>query len=153
MTLAMLDAVMLVEQAAYPFPWSRVNFIDSLAAGYAATVLLAGDGALIGYSVAMEGVDEVHLLNLTVAPCWQRQGHGRAMLLALADEVRAAGLPRLLLEVRMSNDAARLLYEHSGFRTIGVRRGYYPAPRGQREDALVMALDLAHHDGAPGALD
>lgn len=152
MTLAMLDEVMHVEQAAYPFPWSRVNFIDSLAAGYAATVLLAADGALVGYSVAMEGVDEVHLLNLTVAPRWQRQGHGAALLAALVDEVRAAGVPRLLLEVRMSNDAARLLYERSGFRTIGVRRGYYPAPHGLREDALVMAKAV-HGEGRVDALD
>ncbi|MEF7615239.1 ribosomal protein S18-alanine N-acetyltransferase [Aquincola sp. MAHUQ-54] len=146
MTLSMLDAVLAVEQAAYPFPWSRGNFIDSLAAGYAASVLCAADGALIAYDVAMRGVDEMHLLNLTVAPCWQRQGHGRTLLDALAADARAAGLSRLLLEVRTSNEPARLLYEKTGFRHIGLRRGYYPAPGGQREDALVMALDLGAFD-------
>ena len=29
-----LDRVMAVEQAGYAFPWSRGNFVDSLAAGY-----------------------------------------------------------------------------------------------------------------------
>jgi len=57
-----LDAVMAVEVAAYPFPWTRGNFVDSLAAGHAAFTLWAPDGGLLGYFVAMAGVDEMHLL-------------------------------------------------------------------------------------------
>ena len=55
-----LDAVMAVEVAAYAFPWSRGNFIDSLAAGHPAWLLMDADGALLGYFVAMFGVDELH---------------------------------------------------------------------------------------------
>ena len=146
MTVPLLDAVAAIELQAYPFPWSRGNFIDSLAAGYAATVLQADDGEIVGYSVAMTGVDEVHLLNITVAPRWQRQGFGQALLDQVVDQVRAAGLPTLLLEVRTSNDGARLMYERAGFLHIGQRRGYYPAPHGQREDAFVMALAVEPRD-------
>lgn len=146
MTVPLLDAVAAVEQQAYAFPWSRGNFIDSLAAGYSATVLQASDGELIGYSVAMRGVDEVHLLNITVAPRWQRRGHGQALLDEVVAQVRAAGLPTLLLEVRTSNDGARLMYERAGFLHIGQRKGYYPAPHGQREDAFVMALAVEARD-------
>ena len=43
MTLVHLDEVMAIEAAAYPFPWTRGNFIDSLASGYPARVLFDGD--------------------------------------------------------------------------------------------------------------
>ena len=43
----------------------------------------------------------------------------------------------MFLEVRVSNVAARALYAQMGFREIGVRRSYYPAPVG-REDAIVL---------------
>ena len=71
LTRERLDAVLAVEQSAYAHPWVRANFIDALDAGYQAQVLLAGDLPL-GYFVAMKGVDEVHLLNITVAPAYQR---------------------------------------------------------------------------------
>ena len=69
MLAADLDAVMAIEVGVYAFPWTRGNFIDSLAAGYTAQVLRrASDHTLIGYCVAMAGADEMHLLNITVAP-------------------------------------------------------------------------------------
>lgn len=137
MTVGDLDRVMAVEVQAYPFPWSRGHFTDSLAAGYLAPLLVAG-GELIGYYVAMAGVDELHLLNLTVAPAHQRRGHARALLAHLADAARAAGATQIWLEVRESNARARGLYERWGFEMVGVRKGYYPAAHGQREHALVM---------------
>ena len=68
MHAAHLDAVMAIEAGAYAFPWSRGNFVDSLAAGYDARVLYDEQGEILGYFVAMAGVDEMHLLNITVAP-------------------------------------------------------------------------------------
>ncbi len=140
-----LDEVMSIESQAYPFPWTRGNFIDSLASGYPAQVLFDSDrrGHVIGYFVAMEGVDEMHLLNLTVAPEAQSQGHGRFMLDALVGLCRQRRALQLWLEVRQSNPRARALYQRYGFRDIGVRRGYYPAAAGRREDALVMSLDVS----------
>jgi ribosomal-protein-alanine N-acetyltransferase len=78
MTAADLDAVMLLETGVYPFPGTRGNFIDSLAAGYVAQLLRDGrDGRLIGYFIALAGVDEMHLLNITVAPAHRRHGYAR----------------------------------------------------------------------------
>jgi len=51
-----LDEVLRVEQRAYALPWSRANFIDALHSGYQAQMLMA-DGFLLGYFVAMKGVD------------------------------------------------------------------------------------------------
>ncbi|MBI3140749.1 MAG: ribosomal protein S18-alanine N-acetyltransferase [Rhodocyclales bacterium] len=135
-----LDAVAEAERAAYPFPWTRTNFGDSLTAGYSAWVCRVG-GKLVGYAVMMLVLDEAHLLNVTVAPAWQRRGYGSLLMQHLSSTARAYGARRLFLEVRPSNEAGIGLYRRLGFEQIGRRRGYYPAARG-REDAVVMAVDL-----------
>jgi ribosomal-protein-alanine N-acetyltransferase len=145
MTESWFEAVQRVEQSAYPHPWTRGNFSDSLRAGYQALVLTGGSGPnaeLLGYFVAMKGVDEVHLLNITVAPVHQRQGWARVMLDALALWSRGEGAQWLWLEVRLSNVRAREVYERYGFRHVGSRREYYPAANATREDAVVMSLAL-----------
>jgi ribosomal-protein-alanine N-acetyltransferase len=153
MTLSDLDAVMAVEQATYEFPWTRGNMVDSVLTGHLASVLLAPDGLVVGYFVAMVGVEEMHLLNLTVAPAFQRQGHARALLDVLVSHCREHGARRLWLEVRPSNARARRIYERYGFRLVGMRRGYYPAGQGRREDAQVMSLDIDDGLEATHALD
>jgi ribosomal-protein-alanine N-acetyltransferase len=137
-----LDQVLAVERAAYSFPWTRGNFIDSLAAGYLAEMLLDDRAGLVGYYVAMAGVDEMHLLNLTVAPAQQRRGHSRSLLDALERRCRERHLATLWLEVRASNARARQVYARRGFAEVGLRRGYYPAGKATREDAIVMSLPL-----------
>lgn len=150
MTSLQLDAVLAIEAASYAFPWSRGNFVDSLASGYVAQVLYDGSGVILGYLIAMAGVDEMHLLNLTVAPPDRRQGHARFMLEALIALCRSRRAQQLWLEVRESNARARSIYLQRGFAHVGVRKGYYPAAHGRREDAIVMSLQLlpGHIEGA-----
>jgi [ribosomal protein S18]-alanine N-acetyltransferase len=136
-----LDDVMVIEREAYEHPWTRGNFIDSLRSGYQAQVLAAGE-VVLGYFVAMKGVDEVHLLNLTVAPRQQGDGWGRVMLDGLALWARGQGAQWLWLEVRVSNKRAQRIYERQGYRRVGERKRYYPAANGKREDAVVMSLRL-----------
>jgi ribosomal-protein-alanine N-acetyltransferase len=144
-----LDEVLRVEQRAYAHPWSYANFLDALHSGYQAQMLVAdcdtGYGAtpvLLGYFVAMKGVDEVHLLNITVAPEYQGQGWSRMLLDALALWARGAGAQWLWLEVRVGNARAIKVYEAHGYRRVGLRKDYYPAGQGQRENAMVMSLPL-----------
>jgi ribosomal-protein-alanine N-acetyltransferase len=145
MHIGQLDKVLSIETRAYPFPWTRGNFIDSLAAGYRMQCLFSR-GELVGYYIAMNGVDEIHLLNITVAPEHQGQGHARTMLASLTHYALLNHLPVLLLEVRPSNIRARNLYEGMGFELVGVRRGYYPDHGGKREDALVMRRQVGGVD-------
>ena len=137
-----LNAVLEVENRAYAHPWNRANFNDVLHSGYQAQILMA-DRTILGYFVAMKGVDEVHLLNITVTPDYQGQGWARLMLDALALWARGQNAEYLWLEVRLGNVRAREVYERHGFRQVGQRKNYYAAGRGQREDALVMNLRLA----------
>jgi len=136
-----LDEVVAIESVAYDHPWTRGNFTDSLRSGYQAQLLGAGE-VVLGYFVAMKGVDEVHLLNITVAPVHQGQGWGRVMLDALSLWARGQGAQWLWLEVRASNTRAQRIYEHHGYRRVGERKSYYPASHGKREDAVVMSLRL-----------
>lgn len=136
-----LEAVLAIENQVYEFPWTRGNFIDSIAAGYEAWLL--DDGGLVaGYFLALQGVDEMHLLNISVAPAAQGRGHARQMLDALCRLCRQSGCLQLWLEVRKSNERARLLYVRYGFTEVGQRRAYYPAAQGEREDAVLMSLQL-----------
>lgn len=134
--------VMVVERQAYPVPWTHGNFVDSLAAGYPAEVLRGPRHELLGYWVAMPGYEEMHLLNITVAPAWQGRGLAVLMLDRLVAAARAQGLLQLWLEVRQSNERAQAVYRRYGFQQLGLRRGYYPVLQGPREDALLMNLPL-----------
>lgn len=136
-----LENVMAIEQTAYSHPWTRGNFRDALASGYWAQCLRVHD-ELLGYVVAMEGVQETHLLNITVAPARQGQGWAHMMLDALSLWSRRQGAQWLWLEVRESNQRALQVYERYGFRRVGLRKDYYPADRQQREHAVVMSLNL-----------
>jgi ribosomal-protein-alanine N-acetyltransferase len=137
-----LNAVLEVENRAYAHPWNRTNFNDVLHSGYLAQILMA-ETTIVGYFVAMKGVDEVHLLNITVSPDYQGQGWAHLMLDALDLWARGQNADYLWLEVRVGNTRARQVYERHGFRQVGQRKNYYAAGRGQREDALVMNLRLA----------
>ncbi len=141
MDLPSLARVMEVEQRAYAHPWSRANFGDVLQSGYHARLLLGGD-TLLGYFVVMLGVEEAHLLNITVDPAYQRQGWGRLMLDAARLWALSEAAHILWLEVRVGNVRAIKVYQSHGFEVVGQRKAYYATGRGQREDALVMRLQL-----------
>ena len=141
MTVADLDAVMEIEQRVYTHPWSRASFADVLENGYAVYLLKAGD-TLLGYFVVMQGVEEAHLLNIALAPEYQRQGWAPLMLEAVEIWARARSAVWLWLEVRSGNTRAQTVYRTRGFEPVGRRNGYYAAGRCQREDAVVMRLAL-----------
>lgn len=137
-----LDAVMVVEERGYPHPWSRNVFRDCLRAGYSAWMLEGDDGAVLGYGVLSHAADECHLLNLCVDPQVQSRGVGRSLLVSLLQMARMRGARQVFLEVRPSNKHAIKLYDSVGFNEIGRRPRYYPAANNQREDAIVMAMEL-----------
>lgn len=150
--LADLERITEIEREAHAFPWDRVHFQDCLNAAYAIQVVTVQEQVL-GYTVAMQAPDEVHLLNVTVAPVWQGKGLGGFLLRALMTWSIQQGAQSLWLEVRDRNTRARAVYEALGFEVMQRRKDYYPAGAGLREDAWVMRLPLNHlttsaHKGA-----
>ena len=137
-----VEAVMAIENLAYSFPWTRGNFLDSLASRHDAWTLRDTDDCLVGYFLLMHAVDETHLLNITLRPDLHGKGLGRVLMNKVVALSRKAGMQSIVLEVRPSNPHAFAVYQHIGFRQIGLRRNYYPAAGGAREDAIVMRLML-----------
>ncbi len=140
-----LDAAMRIEEASYPFPWTRGIFRDCMRAGYAMWVQ-EHEGAIIGYGVLSIAADEAHVLNLCTAMGNEGRGLGQRMLQALLRIARGGGAQRVYLEVRPSNLRAIALYDRHGFNEIGRRPRYYPAANQGREDAIVMAMELLSGD-------
>jgi ribosomal-protein-alanine N-acetyltransferase len=89
----------------------------------------------VGFCSFWRVLDELHINNIAVLPPFRRVGVATTLLTRVLAEGVALGARRATLEVRRSNDAARLLYERFGFTIAGVRRSYYTKPV---EDALVL---------------
>ena len=155
MQIADLDAVLEIESISHLHPWTRGNFSDSLAAGHWAYCIrpqldqvIKGsylDPAILwAYCILFPAVDELHLLNITVSPKLRKLGLGSRMMAAIEGVAAQQSIPRIILEVRPSNNAAVSLYQKLGYEQIGIRKNYYPAdPKlGTREDALVMAKSI-----------
>lgn len=142
LTEDMLEVVLAIENVAYTHPWTRGNFADALRSGYCCRVLMQGEEVL-GYFLAMQILDEVHLLNLAVSPLHQGQGFAHELLECLAHWSRhSAKAMWLWLEVRESNTRARQIYERYGFAQVGARKKYYPTHHGERETAILMSMSL-----------
>lgn len=77
-------------------------------------------------------------MNLAVASERRRRNLATSLVRQALDEARDAQAKRALLEVRVSNEAARRLYRGLGFRETGNRKDYYRNPV---EDAILMALE------------
>lgn len=137
-----LDDMARIEASVQTFPWTRRNFADALAAGYDGCVLRRA-GHVVGFCILMHAPDVSHLLVIAVEKALHRQGIGSRLIDWCVERTRQRGIAGLLLEVRPSNGGAVAFYERHGFRHVGLRRNYYPAGKGRREDALVMQKAVA----------
>ena len=141
MSLADVPAVAAVERASYAFPWSEGVFRDCVRVGYFCRVIEAA-GEVAGYGIMSFGAGEAHILNVCVRSDLRSGGVGRRLMLYLLDRARELHMQDVFLEVRPSNEIAIRLYQHLGFRRVGLRKGYYQAVGG-RDDALVYKLALS----------
>ncbi len=81
-----------------------------------------------GYGFVAADVPE---LTIGVDPLWRGRGVGRALLAALADRARAAGIARISLSVERENYARRL-YQAVGYRVVDAS--------GRHSDTMITSL-------------
>jgi ribosomal-protein-alanine acetyltransferase len=100
----------------------------------------ADEEKILGFAIACLVPPQAELESIAVPTTSQREGLGRRLFAALANEVRAAGAEEILLEVRASNAAALRFYRAAGMTETGRRANYYVDPV---EDAILMRLRFA----------
>ncbi|HEX5013755.1 MAG TPA: ribosomal protein S18-alanine N-acetyltransferase [Candidatus Limnocylindrales bacterium] len=134
-----LDAVHGIELASFSSPWPPNAYRSELQTNRLASYLVARiDGEIVAYGGMWLMVDEAHITTFAVHPAWRRQRIGERLLLAFLDLAVARQAREATLEVRLSNIAARRLYEKYGFRPVGLRPRYYSD---NNEDALIMTTE------------
>jgi ribosomal-protein-alanine N-acetyltransferase len=143
-----LSAIEEIERRAYPTPWSRSMFAGELAKP--SSICLGAfspedEGRLVGYLIVSRYVDAWHVMNVAVKPELQRRSIASTLIEQLFEQTSDDGRRGYTLEVRVSNTGSIKLYERLGFKSRGLRRGYYTD---NREDALIMWRDPAARDFA-----
>jgi ribosomal-protein-alanine N-acetyltransferase len=131
------DEILRIEETCFHTPWSRKSFEIELKKDISISLVADWDRVVAGYTIGWHIVDEIHIANLAVHPDYRNRGIGEHLirnLLTHAEELSLAGL-----EVRRSNQAARMLYKKLGFEEIGIRANYYVK---EREDAILMVKQL-----------
>lgn len=132
--------VLAIEEAAFTNPWTRAMYLAEMENTGVSYCFLARDAGrtAVGFCSFWRVLDELHINNLAVLPDLRRTGIGSMLLDFVLKQGVELGVRRATLEVRRSNDAARLLYARFGFTVAGVREAYYSKPV---EDALVLWRD------------
>jgi [ribosomal protein S18]-alanine N-acetyltransferase len=139
MRLEDLDEVQRIEEASFSTPWPPNAYRSELMTNRLASYLVGRvDDRIVAYGGMWLMVDEAHITTFAVHPGWRRQRVGERLLLAFFDLARDRHARELTLEVRLSNLAARRLYEKYGFRPVGLRPRYYSD---NQEDALIMTTE------------
>ncbi len=135
-----LEAVHSIEKESYPTPWSlrafRAELLENDLARY---FCLIADGQVAGYMGLWYILDEGHVTNIAISPRYRGRGRAEFLMRTVMQKVSIKGIKRMTLEVRVSNLAARRLYERLGFVSAGVRKGYYSD---NQEDAIIMWAEL-----------
>ncbi len=129
-----LPAVHRLECAAQPDPWTLEQLAAELDTPCASVDLAWLEGELAGFLCSWLIAGELQIQNVATAPACRRRGVAAALLAAVLERARAAGMESAWLEVRAGNEAAIVLYRRFGFNVVDRRPRYYP----DGEDALVM---------------
>jgi len=139
MTLDDVADVHRIERASFPVPWPDYAFRQELQTNRLAHYFIVRAGReAVAYGGLWMMVDEAHITTFAVMPQWRRHGIGGRLMVELMRVARELHARVATLEVRITNNAARSLYQQFGFRPVGVRPRYYTD---NGEDALIMTTD------------
>ena len=129
-----LDAVVRLESLLYKDPWTKKEYQDELDNQYAYVFVLEEQEHIIGYYGVWIVSDAATITKVSVHPALQNKGLGKILMEDLLDRCQEAGAVYVSLEVRVSNEPAKHLYELNGFKNAGIRKRYYK----DGEDAYAM---------------
>lgn len=141
MELADLDRVREIDQLSFSLPWPMSTFRFELVENDLSRCWV-GDmerlfqpAEVVSMAVVWMIVSDAHIATIAVHPAYRRQGIARLMMAHIIQSAEEEGMDSVTLEVRVSNEAAKNLYNQFGFEEVGRRPRYY---RDTNEDALIM---------------
>ena len=134
-----IKAIFTLENECFSDPWSYSSLLNEISNPSAfCFVVLDNDEDILGHVTMRKILDEGHISNLAVSNSARRQGVASLLLHELFFTAMLHKLRALTLEVRSKNTPALALYHKFGFRSFGLRRGYYTKPT---DDAIIMWAD------------
>ena len=139
MTASHVSQVAEIERLCFRDPWSEKSVAGELTNKLAHWIVLEENGRVLGYVGTQTVMDETDMMNIAVHPEHRRRGIADALMAVLISDLERMGSRSLTLEVRVSNEPARKLYERWGFDEVGRRKNYYRNPR---EDALILRREI-----------
>ncbi|MFV0517945.1 MAG: ribosomal protein S18-alanine N-acetyltransferase [Aminipila sp.] len=117
-------------------PWSEDSLMSEIRDNDRALYIIAEiDDNVVGYAGLWAILDEGHITNVAVNPLYRQKGIGKAIVATLLEVAEENGLTCFTLEVRESNLIAQNLYQQFGFKSAGIRKGYY---LDNGENAIIM---------------
>jgi ribosomal-protein-alanine N-acetyltransferase len=132
-----VPGIIEIEKVSFSDPWDKQLFLDAVDSKNKYLMIAEGGKEVKGYIVFERVLDEGHITNLAVADKHRKKGVASGLISYVIDLAKSLGIKQIFLEVRESNEAAKLLYLKFGFSEIGRRKGYYPKAG---ESALVLSL-------------
>jgi [ribosomal protein S18]-alanine N-acetyltransferase len=102
---------------------------------------LESRGGIAGYVGIWFQGNEAHITEIAVRESLRSNGIGELLLIGSLRAALEYGSSVMTLEARVSNFVAQRLYEKYGFRSAGIRKGYYSD---NREDAVIMTTSPIH---------
>jgi ribosomal-protein-alanine N-acetyltransferase len=134
-----IGAVAVIEAANFSMPWSAKGFYDALTQYGGIFFVAECDGCVAGYIGMTVAADEGEITQVSIDERYRRQGVAGALMEKLLRDVSQRGVTSIVLEVRVSNEPAIKLYKKYGFKSAGIRKGFYELPR---EDAEIMIYNI-----------
>ena len=139
------DALALAQLhgASFHRGWGEGEFEGMLTERNTLVHRLRSGRKVIGFAVSRMALDEAEILSIAVAASHRGRGLSRNLLLTHLGHLAGRGVRTVFLEVEENNQAARRLYDRTGFTVTGRRERYYRQPGGEQLNAVLMHRDLS----------
>lgn len=124
-----------IEEATFSMPWKAADFIDMIKTDNLTYLVAELDGKIIGGAGFRNILGDGEITNVAIESAHRGHGYGKILVRELLNKGREMGAEEFTLEVRVSNEPAIRLYESLGFKSEGIRPGFYEKPK---EDAMIM---------------
>lgn len=141
MTADHVPQIAELEKICFNDPWSEKSIASELDNRLSLWLVAMDGDRVTGYVGSQSVLGETDMMNIAVHPDFRRRGIAEELVVKLVEELKVRGNHSLMLEVRVSNDPARKLYDKMGFQQVGLRKNYYRNPK---EDACILRKEFEY---------